>query len=79
MAYHKREIPRGVYGEPSKIREELEEYEDAMDQGCAIMACVELADLYGALEGVAARHGYSMPDLAKMAEITARAFRSGAR
>jgi hypothetical protein len=34
MGYHKRVIAKGTFGEASKIREELEEYEDAMEQHC---------------------------------------------
>lgn len=54
--YHLRPIVKGVLGEPSKIREELDEFDEAMEQGVVIMAMVELADLYGAMEAVAARH-----------------------
>lgn len=49
--YHLREIPRGTYGELSKIKEEIEEIEDSIAQGCKVMELVELSDLYGAIEG----------------------------
>ena len=55
MGYDHKEIERGVYGQPSKIREELEEFEDALDQGCHIMALVELADLMGAMKNITKR------------------------
>jgi hypothetical protein len=48
--YHINEIPRGVYGEFSKVAEEFAEVQDAWEQRCLIMAIVELTDLLGALE-----------------------------
>lgn len=54
VGYHTREIARGKFGEVSKIREELEELEDAEKQGVRIMVMVELGDLYGAIRGFAA-------------------------
>lgn len=77
--YHLREIPRGVLGETSKIREELEELEDAEAQGVRLMAMVEMADLYGALQARAAKYGLTMHDLATMDVVTARAFENGRR
>lgn len=77
--YHLTPITRGVYGEPSKIREELEELEDSLKQGNRIMALVELADLYGALEGVAKTLGVEMADVKVMAEANYRAFTNGHR
>lgn len=77
--YHKREIKKGVLGEPSKIREELEEYEDAVEQGIMIMAQCELSDLYGALEALAAQHDLTMDDLSAMSDATKRAFKDGTR
>lgn len=53
--YHLAEIERGVFGEASKIREEVEELLDAEAQGVRLMALVELSDLVGAVEGYAAR------------------------
>lgn len=79
--YHERQIPRGVFGELSKIKEEVEEIEDAVEQGCVIMELVELSDLYGAIEGYLAAHHptTTMEDLKRMAHITGRAFRDGDR
>ena len=69
--YHLREIPtQGTFGEPSKIREELEELEEALEQDNRILAICELADLYGALEGIADKLGVTMPEVAKMAAAT---------
>jgi len=80
MGYHLREIQtRGTFGEPSKIREELEELEEALEQQNPILALCELSDLYGALEGVARKLGTSMDDVRKMAEATKRAFEDGTR
>lgn len=77
--YHIATIEKGTYGEVSKIQEELDELKDAIDQGCNIMAAVELSDLYGALEAYAENGGLSMEDLRIMSNITKRAFKSGAR
>lgn len=77
--YHLRDIKKGILGEPSKIREELEELEDALEQDVKIMALVELSDIYGAVEAVALKLGVTMEDLAKMSEVTKRAFREGQR
>lgn len=79
--YHMQPIARGMLGETSKIREELDELEDAMRQGVSILALVELSDLHGAIEALLAKHfpGTTMDDLARMAAVTARAFKSGAR
>lgn len=77
--YHLVSIPRGAYGKVSKIREELEELEDAMDQECRIMMLLELSDIYGALEAVVYGLGMDMGDVAKMAAITKRAFEAGER
>ena len=45
MSYHIAKIPRGEFGEISKIEEELCELVDSIDQGNKIMALCELADL----------------------------------
>lgn len=79
MGYHKSDIKKGVLGEASKIQEELDELIDAQLQGNRILAICELADIYGALEAVAAKYGCSMSDLATMAGATAEAFRDGER
>jgi hypothetical protein len=80
MGYHLRPIAtRGVYGEPSKIREELEELEESLEQNNRILALVELSDLYGALKGVAEKLGSNMTEVAAMAAATERAFLDGTR
>lgn len=80
MSYHIKPImTRGVFGQPSKIREELEELEEAIEQDNPILIACELSDLYGALEAVAANYNWSMDDLVKMAAATKRSFMSGER
>lgn len=63
MSLHVRPIPRGTYGELSKVREELEEAEDAQEQGLDLMLFMELADIIGAVEGVAAKYGITLDQL----------------
>lgn len=80
--YHWNAIPRGDYGELSKIKEEVLELEDAIGQGNKVMALVELSDLVGAIKGYVAKHfgeHISVDDLIKMSEATARAFETGQR
>jgi len=77
--YHLRKIEKGMLGEVSKVREELEELEDALEQGVKIMALAELSDLYGAVEALAENMGVTMQDLADMSLVTKRAFMSGGR
>jgi hypothetical protein len=77
--YHMRPITKGVLGEVSKIREELEELEDAEQQGVLIMVMVELSDMYGAMKTYATKRGFTMHDLAQMSEVTERAFVTGRR
>lgn len=80
MGYHLRKIEtQGVFGETSKIREELEELEEAFEQGNRILALCELSDLYGALEGVANKLGLPIEDVAVMSAATKRAFLEGER
>lgn len=81
MAYHKRQIKKGVIGEVSKIREELEELEDALEQGNKILSICELSDMYGAIKAVLEKHypGFTMKDIEKMAEATKESFLDGTR
>jgi hypothetical protein len=77
--YHLNEIPKGEYGFISKVIEECHEYQDALEQDCKLMADLELADIYGALESIVLRRGLTMDDIIIMSDITKRAFRSGER
>jgi N-acyl-D-aspartate/D-glutamate deacylase len=81
LGYHKAKIARGVYGEDSKIYEEVDEFADALDQNAQVMALVELADVIGAIEGWLEKNHPSITinDLVAMAAITRRAFESGKR
>jgi hypothetical protein len=79
--YHIKTFDRGVYGESSKIMEEVLELQDAEAQGARIMALHELSDILGAVHGYLRKHHPDMKfeDLIKMANITRRAFESGYR
>lgn len=80
MGYHLRPIIiEGVFGETSKIKEELDELEEALEQDNKILALVEIADLYGALEAVAEKLGVTMDDVKKMSAATKRSFLEGER
>ena len=79
--YHLIDVPKGVFGESSKIVEETFEFCDAIKQGSSVLELVELSDLYGAIQGYLAKHhpSITMADLAKMSDITQRAFFNGHR
>jgi hypothetical protein len=79
--YHLTNIPRGVYGESSKILEEVQELQDAEAQNARIMALHELSDIIGAVYGYLRKHFPDMKfeDLLTMANVTRRAFESGKR
>lgn len=79
--YHITVIPRGVYGDSSKIVEELNEFLDAEEQGVSLMALQELSDIIGAIDGYLKHHhpSINLSDLVKMSEVTTRAFQSGQR
>jgi hypothetical protein len=81
MGYHIKKINKGRVGEASKIVEEVEEFQDSLDQNCKIMALLELSDVYGAMETYLERHhpGTTMDDIKCMSAITRRAFRDGSR
>lgn len=79
MSYHIKKIKKGKLGKVSKIIEEVEEFKDALKQKSIIMAQLELADIYGALEALAFEMNLTMKDLKIMSNITKRAFLSGDR
>ena len=79
MSYHLEPIPKGVFGEVSKIEEELLELKDAIKQENKIMIGCELSDLYGAMREYAKKQDLSMKDLEIMADATKRAFDAGYR
>lgn len=79
--YHLRHIDKAPVGTIGKVLEEALEAIDADEQDAAVMVLVELSDLVGAVKHyLAANHPtVVLADLEKMADITARAFRSGRR
>ncbi|MFO0862451.1 MAG: hypothetical protein U0516_01910 [Candidatus Saccharibacteria bacterium] len=79
--YHLADIAKQPTGSAGKIREELEEFEDALEQECSLMALQELSDLIGAIRlYLQEEHpSISLNDLIVMSNITARAFQNGAR
>ena len=79
--YHLTKIVKGVYGELSKVREELDELVDGESQGNRIIALNEASDLIGALEGWLENYhpGVTLDDLRKMSDATKRAFENGRR
>lgn len=80
MGYHKRKIPRGKFGEFSKIKEEFMELLDSHEQGVKIMELAEFSDLYGAMEAYIEKHfNMTMDDVRLMKERTAEAFKDGSR
>lgn len=81
MGYHLADIPKGVYGEVSKIEEEVCELKDAQAQGNKVMELVELSDLIGAIRGYLRKYhkDYTIQNLLTMADATERAFSSGYR
>ena len=69
--FHRRSIPRGKYGELSKVLEEVEEAIDAEEQGHRLMLLIELSDIIGAVEGVLKKKEYNhtIEDLIKFARL----------
>ena len=70
--WHVRKIERGVYGELSKVREELEEAEDSIEQNQPVMLIFELSDIIGACGGVAAKYGLTLDDLVTFSKLRSR-------
>jgi predicted house-cleaning noncanonical NTP pyrophosphatase (MazG superfamily) len=61
--FHTKPIEKGEYGELSKIQEELDEAFDAQKQKNDLMLLIELADIVGAVEGVAEKFGFTIEQL----------------
>ncbi len=66
--YHLREIPKGVFGEASKILEEAAEFGEALEQGSKLMALIELSDMRGAIDGYIREHhpGLNTADMERL-------------
>lgn len=79
MSYHESEIPKGEYGEFSKITEEFLEASDAHEQNNPILLLVELSDLLGAIEGYVKKYNLTIEEVMKMSAATRRSFESGER
>lgn len=80
MAYHKREITKGILGEFSKIKEEFEELEDAFQQGDKILQMCELSDLIGSIESYCeTEFNISLDDLITFSNKTKEAFKENKR
>lgn len=81
MGYHKNKIPKGEYGEFSKIEEEFLEFKDAYEQRNQVLSLVELSDLIGAIGGFLQKYhrSISFVDLISMANSTKEAFEDGTR
>lgn len=62
-SWHKKTIEKGVYGELSKVLEEYQEAEDALEQKNHLMHLIELSDIVGAVEGIAIKYGLTLNDL----------------
>lgn len=77
--YHIVEIPKGVFGTPSKIEEEFLEFKDALNQKNTIMAIQELSDLVGAIEGYLRNYNLTLQDLLTMKDVTKAVFEEGYR
>jgi hypothetical protein len=67
--WHIRKIPKGTYGELSKITEELEEAFDSEERGQILMLMFELSDIIGAAGGVAAKYGMKLDDLVTFSKL----------
>jgi hypothetical protein len=79
MGYHKRKITKGKIGNFSKIREEFEELEDAVEQDDVILSLCELSDLVGAIEHYIDKWNLTLEDLKKFSDKTKQAFKDGSR
>ncbi len=79
MSYHLSDIPKGIFGEFSKIEEEFLEAADAFDQKNPLMVLQELSDMLGAIEAYAKQYNLTLGDLITMKDATKRAFESGHR
>lgn len=78
--YHTVHIPKGVYGEHTKILEEVLEFQDALKQDNPILVLCELADLVGAIGGyVEKHHNITLEDIIKMTKLNRKAFEDGHR
>lgn len=79
MGYHKNKIEKGEFGKFSKIKEEFQEFEDAVAQRDIILQLCELTDMIGAIEAYISPMGIDLEDLKKFSDKTKEAFKEGKR
>lgn len=79
LGYSNSPIKKGELGEISKIKEEFNEFIDAVKQGNPIMGLVELSDLLGSIYKWADKYNICKEDLVKMEESTSQAFKDNVR
>jgi hypothetical protein len=79
MGYHNKKIKKGVYGEFSKIQEEFEELQDAIEQNNPIMELCECSDLIGAIEAYCKKYNINLYQIINMTRRTQSAFQEGER
>lgn len=68
FSWHNRPIKKGVYGEFSKVEEEVDEARDALEQNNHLMYLIELSDVIGAIEKIAENHGLTLDDLIRFSK-----------
>ena len=82
MGYNINKVEKGVIGDVSKIREEFEEFMDAVDQGEKIMQLIEFSDLIGAIEAYTLKMtggNITLNNLLSMKDLTKSSFEDGSR
>lgn len=80
MGYHKTQIEKGILGEYSKIKEEIQELDDAYQQEAKVLIICELCDLIGSIEAYSkTQFNLSLDDLIKMKDMTKSSFEEGKR
>ena len=72
MPFHKKNITKGIYGELSKIQEELDEAFEAQEQNQELMLLIELSDIIGAVEGVSKKYGFTIEQLLQFSRLRSR-------
>lgn len=79
MSYHKSKIEKGILGEFSKIKEEFQELEDAVNQNEKLLILCELSDVIGAIEAFAEKYHFTLEDIIRFSNLTKSAFIEGKR
>ena len=79
FGYHTKQIEKGELGDFSKIREEFEELEDAVNQEDKIMILCECSDLIGAIKHFVSQYNISLNDLISFNNKTENAFKVNKR